>query len=279
MTEQRWIALSVDGEKTIADPIAEFPPRAAIRLLVFSAEDLAIVPKLAAHAGPVTLELYQADPATIQEIAKLGEDQCAQVRHLIFGATDPIQSYHLGTPGALKQTLSGVMRLKDSGIDQVGLTIVTRSNYRHLDAIPALLKRLGISKWLIAPPLLREGRERDQWKIVPRFALIQPYLKQAVKKTAEDGLAIEWHGWPDGFGGDASQRKAASPVWILSREHHREADPPLIAANDAFCSRDPKNPALPKGMKLGPQPLYLERFGGLEFAALAEGNKQEPRDG
>ncbi len=100
---------------------------------------------------------------------------------------------HLTTvPGSFDQTVAGVKNLKELGVLLVTNTVITRSNFRHLPELAELLVALGVDQYQLAfvHPVGSAGVDRNFASVVPRFELLQPYLKRALDVGIKAGRVV-----------------------------------------------------------------------------------------
>jgi MoaA/NifB/PqqE/SkfB family radical SAM enzyme len=95
-------------------------------------------------------------------------------------------------PGSFEQTVSGVRNLKGMGVLLVTNTVITRSNFRHLPEIAQLLVSLGVDQYQLAfvHPVGSAGSDRNFASVVPRFELLEPFLKRALDVGIREGRVV-----------------------------------------------------------------------------------------
>jgi MoaA/NifB/PqqE/SkfB family radical SAM enzyme len=100
---------------------------------------------------------------------------------------------HLTTvAGSFEQTVSGIRNLNKLGVLLVTNTVITRSNFRHLPEIAELLVSLGVDQYQLAyvHPVGSAGPERNFASVVPRFELLEPYLKRGLDVGIREGRVV-----------------------------------------------------------------------------------------
>ncbi len=108
----------------------------------------------------------------------------------LHGHTQELHDYLTGAPGSFKQTTSGIANLKILGQRVSTNTVITKPNYRHLPEIAQLLARLKVDQFQFAfvHPM---GTAGENFKsIVPRMALIEPYVKKGLRAGIKAGIKV-----------------------------------------------------------------------------------------
>jgi pyruvate-formate lyase-activating enzyme len=94
----------------------------------------------------------------------------------LHGHTAELHDYLTRCPGSFEQTVAGVRNLRRLGAPVITNTVVTRSNFRHLERLASLLVSLGVCQYQLAfVHALGEAR-RCFASVVPRMELIAPYV-------------------------------------------------------------------------------------------------------
>jgi len=111
------------------------------------------------------------------EIIKAGATEFSPAVH---GHRADLHDYLTDSAGSFDQTISGIKNLKARNQMVITNTVVTKSNYRHLPEIAGLLVDLGVDQFQFAF-VHALGRAKNNFaSIVPRMALIEPYLKKGL---------------------------------------------------------------------------------------------------
>jgi hypothetical protein len=114
-----------------------------------------------------------------------------------------MHEYHTGVPGSFAQTTAGLLRASEAGLGVGVTTVVTRSNFRHMEELTRLAHRCGASaiQYLPAVPL---GSAAEAWeRVVPERDLMLPYLASAVRAALALGLDVLAPGLASGPGLEA----------------------------------------------------------------------------
>jgi hypothetical protein len=114
----------------------------------------------------------------------------------IHGADPEVHDYHTGNPGSLARVLSALDAVKSAGLVLSVTTIVTRSNFRVLSPIAALVARKGAAAWMLAFPEVAGRAAQAADRVIPRFGLAVPYALHAVEAARRAGLPALVSGVP-----------------------------------------------------------------------------------
>ena len=108
----------------------------------------------------------------------------------LHGHTPELHDYLTRTPESFWQTVKGIRNLVEMGQVVGTNTVITRSNFRHLPAIGRLLVRLGVRQYQFAfVHALGTAAENFQ-RIVPRYALVEPYVHQGLEPGLAAGVIV-----------------------------------------------------------------------------------------
>ncbi|MFV8753199.1 radical SAM protein [Nannocystaceae bacterium ST9] len=148
---------------------------AAARELGFTAIGLQTNARALAHADLRLAELHAAG---------LGDLQLS-----IHAPSAAEHDYHTGRPGSFAAAIDLLERARRRGLICVVASVVTRSNFRELPRMPALLKRHGVSAWLIewVRPFGRAGESFA--RVVPRFGMALPWALAALEQARRVDLS------------------------------------------------------------------------------------------
>lgn len=114
----------------------------------------------------------------------------------IHGSTAAGHDYHSGRPGSFAAAIDLLERARRRGLTCVVASVVTRSNFRELARMPALLKRHGVSAWLLewVRPFGRAGESFA--RIVPRLGMALPWALAALEQARRIDLSAWIRGAP-----------------------------------------------------------------------------------
>ena len=106
------------------------------------------------------------------------------------GSSPAMHDYHTGVPGSMAQTVAGLRRAKELGFRFGVSTVVTRSNFRHLNEIALLARRLGAEALQVAAaaPYGRAARSRD--RVIPAPELVAETIPALSREAARLGLGL-----------------------------------------------------------------------------------------
>jgi hypothetical protein len=119
-----------------------------------------------------------------------------EVQVSLHGADSAIHDYHTGVDGSFAQLLSGVAAARAAGLRVVASTVLTRSNFRGMDALARLIHQRGISAWLIAVPEVVGRAARNFDRVVPRLGMALPFALHAASLARGLGLPAFLQGAP-----------------------------------------------------------------------------------
>ncbi len=113
------------------------------------------------------------------------------------GARAEIHDHHTRAPGSFNQTVAGITSALNERLEVGITTVITRSNFRHLDelvrrAAGMKIRRLHLS---FARPL--GGALRLRPRVVPLPEMVAPYLKAAGEQAGLSGVSLLISGGPD----------------------------------------------------------------------------------
>ncbi len=120
----------------------------------------------------------------------------------IHGHDAAVHDFHVGADGAFSQTTAGISNALAAGMSVGTTTVVTRSNFRHLEDVVRLSLRLGASRVHLAAAAARGSAEASFDSVVPRFALAQEPVKRALDVARSAGVPAIVSGFPACFLGD-----------------------------------------------------------------------------
>lgn len=164
--------------------------------IVFTGGEVTIRPdflELVAHARSLGFEVIQVQTNgrmfAYKEFCKktigAGATEFSPALH---GHIPELHDYLTGVPESFAQTVSGIGNLKALEQKVITNSVVTKSNYRHLPELARLLIYLGVDQFQVAfaHPL---GNAADNFdSVVPRFPLIEPFVKRAMDEGRKAGV-------------------------------------------------------------------------------------------
>jgi len=108
-----------------------------------------------------------------EQIIAAGANEFSPALH---GHVAALHDYLVSVPGAWSQTVQGIKNLKALGQFVITNSVVTKSNYRHLQDLARLLVALGVDQFQFAfvHPTGTAGKEF--FSVVPRMAMAAPYI-------------------------------------------------------------------------------------------------------
>lgn len=108
----------------------------------------------------------------------------------LHGSRPEIHDFLTGSPGSFLQTVSGIRNVKKLGARVITNSVVTKPNYRDLPELARLLVSLGVDQYQFA--FIHIGGRAAQNKdwIVPRKALIEPWVKRGLDVGRAAGVRV-----------------------------------------------------------------------------------------
>jgi hypothetical protein len=167
----------------------------------------------------------------------------------IHGATAAAHDYHTGVDGSWRAALAGLAAVRALGATAVVTTVLTRSNFRELSALPALLTARGAAAWQIAVPQAGGEAAAGFDRVIPRLGMAIPFALHALDAAGRRGLPAFISGAP---------LCALGP--FAARALPPEPDRPRAFA--AACDGCPARPGC-----AGVDPAYLARWNGDELSS------------
>lgn len=123
----------------------------------------------------------------VEDLVEAGANEFSPALH---GPTPEIHDYLTRAKGAFKQTVRAIRNIKELGQYCMTNTVVTRSNYRHMPELAKLFVSLGVDQYQFAfvHPL---GTASESFhSIVPRMALIEPYIHEGLAVGVRAGCRM-----------------------------------------------------------------------------------------
>jgi hypothetical protein len=169
--------------------------------------------------------------------------------HLSLHGADPrVHDYHTGRAGSFGDVLAATHAARVNQLPVVVTTVLTRSNFRVLHAMPALVAARGVAGWCVSVVVMagRAARERD--RVVPRLGLALPFALHALAAAKAAGLPGWISGAPLCLLGSLADRSLPGPVRAFAPQcdacHARSVCPGVDAeylarfGNDELSPRD-----------------------------------------
>jgi hypothetical protein len=114
----------------------------------------------------------------------------------LLGAEATVHDYHTGRAGSFEEALRVLAAARGAGLDVLVTTVLTRSNYRVLDAVAALVLARGVTAWCVAVPVVAGRAEERFDRVVPRLGLALPFAVRALSSVRARGLTAFVAGAP-----------------------------------------------------------------------------------
>jgi hypothetical protein len=186
--------------------------------------------------------------ATPSLLSRLHEAGLGDLQLSLHAATPAAHDYQVGRAGSHAAILDVLDRARRRGLTCVVVSVLTRSSYRELGKLPALLERQGAAAWLIewVRPFGRAGESFA--RVVPRLGMALPWALAALDQARRSGLPAWIRGVP--------------PCTLGPLAAHALAPDARLGEFAATCERCSARAHCP-----GIDPRYRERFGASELDA------------
>lgn len=222
----------VGGEPTLAPDLLEGAVRAA------------------REAGFAAIGAQTNGLALAEHARGLAAAGLTDVHVSLHGPDSRSHDYHTGSEGSFERLWAGVAAARSAGLRVVATTVLTRSSFRILSAMPLLLQARGIAAWHVAVPLARGRAQEGFDRVYPRLALALPFALHALEVARRLGLPGYLSGAPLCLLGPLAARSILGPEQPGTRSFGAPCD---------GCAARASCPGL--------DPMYLARFGGDELRA------------
>lgn len=253
-------------------PIVEAEALRSLRALSVNAKEVTFVggeptlradlPELIAAARTLGFERVglQTNARRLSDVALVEQLTSAGLTDLhvtVLGAEPAVHDFHTGAEGSFRELVAGVAAVRARGVPVVATTVLTRSNYRVLNALPPLLASLSVTAWQVTTPLVAGRAVKAMDPVVPRLALAMPYALHALAAAQKLGLRAVVSGAP----------------WCLLGPFGTLTIPSAPRAFAPPCEACPVRDRCP-----GVDAPYLARFGHDELAPLTSAPVAAPLD-
>ncbi len=180
-------------------------------------------------------------PGFAESLARAG---LTDVHVSLHGPNAALHDHLTGRQGSFQRLLAAIVAARVVGLRVVAATVLTRSGFRSLAEMPALLGARGVEAWTLRVPRVA-GRLGERFeRLVPRLGMALPRALQALSLARRAGL-------PTFIGG--------APLCGLG-PHAVHALPEPTRAFARVCEGCPMRGDCP-----GLDPAYLARFGSGEI--------------
>jgi hypothetical protein len=127
--------------------------------------------------GVQTNGARMADVAYTTSLAHAG---LTDVHLSLHGGDAAVHDYHTERPGSFDDLLAAIHAARLNELPVIVTTVLTRSNFRVLGAIPPILATRGVAAWFVSVPVLagRAAALRD--RVAPRLGLALPFALHAL---------------------------------------------------------------------------------------------------
>lgn len=131
-----------------------------------------------------------------RRLGELCEAGLGDLQLSIHAATAAGHDYHSNRAGSFAAAIDLLERARRRGLTCVVASVITRSNFRELARMPALLKRHGVAGWLLewVRPFGRAGESFA--RVVPRLGMALPWALAALEQARRIDLSAWIRGAP-----------------------------------------------------------------------------------
>ncbi len=211
-----------------------------------------------------------------EDLVAAGANEFSPALH---GHTAELHDYLTCSPGSFKQTARSIRNLKELGQHVLTNSVITRSNYRTLPELAALLVGLGVDQFQLAfvHPLGSAGEKFVE--VVARLSLCEPYVKQALDVGLAAGRRVMVEAIPycfmEGYEPYVAERIMPHTkifeghVTIADYTEHRLTEGKAKGPRCGECAFN--------GMCEGPWHEYPDHYGWDEFVPRPDFSKAHPR--
>jgi len=98
----------------------------------------------------------------------------------VHGHTAALHDSLTRCEGSFDQSVASIRNLKELGQRLITNSVITRSNFRHLPELAALLVRLGVDQFQFAFVHALGAAQEHFSRVVPRMTLVEPYVKGGI---------------------------------------------------------------------------------------------------
>jgi MoaA/NifB/PqqE/SkfB family radical SAM enzyme len=128
-----------------------------------------------------------ASRAFCERIVDAGATEFSPALH---GPTAALHDWLTRAPGSFAQTVTGIRNLRAMGQHVLTNSVVVRANHRNLPQLARLLVHLDVAQFQFAfvHPVGTAGENLTA--VVPRMALVAPYLARALQVGRDAGLPV-----------------------------------------------------------------------------------------
>ncbi len=127
-------------------------------------------------------------------VRRLKTSGCDMIAVALHGPRAEVHEWLTRAPGSFEQTLVGLRNARSEGMTLHVNTVVTRSNFRHLAELAAILPRHGVAGWRLIWARPEGEGERLAPSIVPSAVIARPYVLSAIEVARRLGRRVSFEG-------------------------------------------------------------------------------------
>jgi hypothetical protein len=128
--------------------------------------------------------------------ARLVRAGLTDVHVSVHGASAAVHDYHTGSDGSFAGLWAGVAAARALGATVVASTVLTRSSFRALAELPALLSARGVAAWQLVVPRVAGDAASGFDRVVPRLGMALPFALHALDAAVKRRLPAFIRGAP-----------------------------------------------------------------------------------
>jgi MoaA/NifB/PqqE/SkfB family radical SAM enzyme len=188
----------------------------------------------------------------------------------LHGHTPELHDYLTSVDGSFYQTVKGIKNLKKRN-QYVGTnSVITRPNYRFLPELAQLLIHLNVNQYQFAfvHAVGNAGKNFDS--IVPRYSMIEPFVKNALSFGVKAGITVMTEAIPycfmTGFSDFIAER--IIPDTVIFDKDMIIDDYTKYRKNEGKLKGEPCDECACSTVCEGPWREYPEKYGWYEFKPI-----------
>ncbi len=196
----------------------------------------------------------------------------------LHGHTPELHDYLVSAKGAFRQTVRAIRNLRE--LDQLIMTntVIVKSNFRHLPEIARLLVALQVDQFQLAMVHPLGTAAENFYRVVPRFALLRPYLHKALKIGIKAGVIVMTEAVPYCFmqGLEPYVAERIMPRTKIMEGHLTVEDYTVHRLTEGKMKGPQCKQCIMNPMCEGPWREYPEHYGFDEFIPIRDTKAMDP---
>ena len=209
-----------------------------------------------------------------EQLIEAGANEFSPALH---GHTAALHDFLTGAEGSFKQTVAGMRLLSELGQTIITNSVVVRANYRFLPELAKVLVALGVHQYQLAFVHPLGTAKSNFYAVVPRMALIEPFVKKGLEVGLRAGRAVMTEAIPycfmKGYEGYVGERVVPRTKIF---DHAVLNDYTEYRLNEGKLKRPECKACLHFDYCEGPWREYPEHYGWDEFVPVTKGERLVP---